>query len=94
MVTGESIRSIAGRLGQATSTVSREINRNGGRDGYRANQADEATWVRSRRPKTCKLAQNRELARIVADNLHMLWSPEQITGWLKHTYPCDETSGN
>jgi IS30 family transposase len=31
--------------------------------------------------------QNRTLARIVTEKLRMLWSPEQIAGWLKHTYP-------
>jgi IS30 family transposase len=90
MVAGESIRSTAVRLGRAPSTVSREIKRNGGSDGYRANQADEAAWDRARRPKCCKLSENRALARIVADKLRMLWAPEQIAGWLKHTYPCDE----
>jgi IS30 family transposase len=91
MVSGESIRSIATRLGRAPSTISREIKRNGGCDGYRANQADEAAWARARRPKRCKLRQNRALARIVGYKLRMLWSPEQIAGWLKQTYPCDES---
>jgi IS30 family transposase len=91
MVTGESIRSIATRLGRAPSTISREIRRNGGSESYRANQADEATWDRARRPKCCKLSKDRALARIVADKLRMLWSPEQIAGWLKHTYPSDES---
>jgi len=27
----------------------------------------------------------------VTDKLRMQWSPEQIAGWLKHTYPCDES---
>lgn len=91
LVTGESMRSIATRLGRAPSTISREIKRNGDRDGYRANQAVEATWVRARRPKLCKLRENRVLARIVAEKLRMLWSPEPISGWLKHTYPGDES---
>ena len=26
----------------------------------------------------------------MAHKLQMLWSPEQIAGWLKQTYPCDE----
>ena len=91
MVAGESIRSTAARLERAPSTISREIKRNGGCDGYRANQADEAAWDRARRPKCCKLSENRSLARIVTDKLRMLWAPEQIAGWLKHTYPCDES---
>ena len=87
---GQSLRSIAASLGRAPSTVSREINRNGGRRRYRANKADEAAWQRAHRPKTCKLAQNRALARIVASKLQCRWSPRQIAGWLKRTYPDDE----
>ena len=30
------------------------------------------------------------LARRVAGKLKQLWSPEQIAGWLKRTYPNDE----
>jgi IS30 family transposase len=47
-------------------------------------------WNPARRPKSCKLARNRALARIAAQKLEMLWSPEQIAGWLKCTYPEDE----
>jgi len=80
MVAGRSLRSITASLGRAPSTVSREINRNGGRRRYRASQADQAAWDRARRPKTCKLVENRALARIVARKLRGLWSPEQIAG--------------
>ncbi len=86
LVIGHSIRAIAARIGRAPSTVSRKIERNGGRVGYRANQADSTAWDRARRPKRCKLAENRALARVVTDKLRLLWSPEQIAGWLKHTY--------
>jgi len=88
---GQSIRSVAIRLGRAPSTVSREIKRNGGSSDYRATEADGAAWDRALRPKPCKLAENPELARIVADKLRLLWSPEQIAGWLAHTYPSDES---
>jgi IS30 family transposase len=90
MVAGQSLRAIAALLGRAPSTVSREINRNEGRRRYRASRADQAAWDRARRPKTCKLVENRALARIVARKLKGLWSPEQIAGWLKYTYPDDE----
>jgi IS30 family transposase len=90
MVAGQSLRSIAVSLGRAPSTVSREINRNGGRQHYRANVADKEAWNRALRPKTCKLVHNRALAGIVAEKLRGLWSPEQIAGWLKYTYPDDE----
>jgi len=88
---GQSLRSIATTLGRAPSTVSREINRNGGRRRYRANKADQCAWDRAHRPKTCKLALNPALARIVAEKLQLQWAPRQIAGWLKHTYPDDET---
>ena len=90
VVAGHSIRSIAVSLGRAPSTVSRELNRNGGRRLYRANKADQAAWDRAHRPKTCKLVENRALARVVAQQLKKFWSPEQIAGWLKRTYPDDE----
>ena len=90
VVAGRSIRSLAVTLGRAPSTVSREIRRNGGRQRYRANRADQAAWERARRPKLCKLVENRELAHIVALQLKQLWSPEQIAGWLKRRYPDDE----
>ena len=88
---GQSIYSIAASLGRAPSTIYREIKRNGDQEGYRASQADQAAWDRAHRPKTCKLAENRTLAHIVAGKLQMQWSPEQIAGWLKHTYPDDES---
>jgi len=90
VVAGHSLRSIAASIGRAPSTISREIDRNGGCRDYRASEADLAAWDRAHRPKRCKLAENRALARIVARKLRKLWSPEQIAGWLKRTYPDDE----
>ena len=91
VVAGHSMRSIAAQLGRAPSTISREIKRNGGQEGYRASPADQSAWDRGRRPKTGKLAANRVLARLVAGKLQLQWSPEQVAGWLKRTYP-DDTS--
>ena len=85
-----SIRSIATQLERSPSTISREINRNGGYDKYRATDADQAAWNRARRPKLCKLACNRSLNQIVEAKLQLQWSPEQIAGWLKSEYPEDE----
>jgi IS30 family transposase len=89
IVAGSSIRAIAAALGRAPSTVSRELRRNGGAEGYRASRADRAAWDRACRPKVCKLVQNRALAHLVASKLRLEWSPEQIAGWLKRTYPRD-----
>ena len=91
VVAGRSIRSIAASLGRAPSSISREIRRNGGPVGYRAAPADQAALDRARRPKVCKLVQNRALAHLVAAKLCQEWSPEQIAGWLKRTYADDET---
>lgn len=90
IVAGESIRAIARNLGRSPSTISRELSRNGGAGNYRASEADRATWDRAHRPKPCKLLENRQLARLVAVKLRQQWSPQQIAGWLKHSYPDDE----
>ena len=91
LAAGYTMRAIASQLGRAPSTISREINRNGGRRRYRASQADEAAWQRAHRPKSCKLARNPAAARLVAGKLMKRWSPRQIAGWLKRTYPDDES---
>lgn len=82
-----SIREISRNLSRSPSTISREINRNGGYHQYRANKAEQAAWDRAKRPKLCKLFLNKTLASIVARKLHRIWSPQQIAGWLKRTYP-------
>ena len=81
-----SLRSIAQRLGRAPSTISREINRNGGVQHYRAAAAEAKSWDRARRPKPCKLVINKSLNALVADRLANDWSPQQISGWLAKTY--------
>jgi IS30 family transposase len=90
LVGGQSIRSISEELGLAPSTVSREIKRNGESSGYRASQADQATRDRAYRPKICKLADNWDLAQIVAEKLKLQWSPEQIARRLKRAYSGNE----
>ncbi len=87
--TGESLRSIAGRLGRAPSTVCREVARNGGRHRYRAHRADREALGRALRPKACKLATNLSLRLVVENLLAGWWSPQQIAGWLRETHPSD-----
>jgi transposase len=77
-----SIRQIAKDLDRSPSTISREVNRNGGRKLYRANIADSAAWERAKRPKACKLLLNKALAKLVAVKSNRSWSPQQIAGWL------------
>ena len=87
---GRSLRAIARELGRAPSTISREVDRNGGRDRYRAVISDQAAWDRARRPKLCKLACQPALCRTISNKLRRKWSPEQIAGWLKRSFPDEE----
>jgi IS30 family transposase len=91
IASGSSIREIARGLARATSTVSREVTRHGGRAAYRAHDADRQAWRAALRPKRCLLATNRKLRDIVASKLILDWSPEQISGWLKIHYPSNES---
>ena len=91
IASGSSLREIASRLDRATSTVSREVSRHGGRPVYRAHEADDRAWDSALRPKRCLLAVNRKLRNIVASKLILDWSPEQVSGWLKTQYPDDES---
>ena len=87
LAAGESLRAIAGQLGRAASTVSREVGANGGRAGYRAVAADRAAWARAARPKRTKLSRWPGLRAMVEDKLELRWSPEQIAGWLRRRFP-------
>ena len=89
LATDCSLRRIAGRLGRAPSTVSREVRRHGGRTRYRVSTADVRAWDRARRPKRCRLATEPALRRLVAEKLADDWSPQQIAGWLTRTFPGD-----
>ncbi len=84
---GNTIRGIALGLNRAASTVSQEVSRHGGRELYRAAEADLAAWDSALRPKPCLLGKNRQLQRIVAIKLKEDWAPQQIAGWLKVEYP-------
>jgi transposase-like protein len=61
LVANLSVRTISSQLGRAASTISREINRNGGCHVYRASRSDQNAWDRALRPKVCKLVMNRPL---------------------------------
>lgn len=89
LASGDSMRSVARRLGRAPSTISREIRRHGGVPRYRATEADKQAWNHAQRPKRCRLALNPALRRVVAGKLRLDWSPEQISKWLLMTYPSD-----
>src|SRR5580658_5879160 len=91
VASGSSLRVIAQHLSRTPSTISRELARHGGRTQYRANQADQQAWESALRPKVCRLALHEKLRTLVASKLMQDWSPEQISGWLKQSYPDDES---
>src|SRR3546814_14618115 len=73
-----------------TIVRSREVGRNGGIDCYRATVSDQSAWDRALRPKRCKLACHPSLRQTVSRKLCRKWSPEQIAGWLKRSFPNEE----
>jgi len=82
-----SFAEMARRLGRPTSTVSREVGRNGGRDGYALWAAERRAREMARRPKVCKLGVEGELREFVVDGLCKRWSPEQISERLVDEFP-------
>ena len=87
---GGSDRSIARTLGRHHSMVSREINRNGGRQCYRAVAAQERCDAMRVRPKERKLLSCEWLHDAVNDGLEQKWSPVQISNRLRTDHPDDE----
>lgn len=77
---GGSIRQIAAALDRSPSTISREIDRNRGRAGYKPGYADQQ--ARARRWTGSRLERETGLRRAVMDHLKSGWSPEQIAGRL------------
>lgn len=69
LVRGDSFAAIGRRLGKPTSTISREVARNGGRSSYLGWAADRRAHESARRPKVCKLAMEGELREFVIAGL-------------------------
>jgi IS30 family transposase len=78
---GRSIGQIAAALDRSASTISRELNRNRGREvGYKPSYAHEQT--RARRWVGSRLERDPALRRAVLVRLARGWSPEQVAGRL------------
>jgi IS30 family transposase len=84
-----SMTDIAASIGRATSTVTREVERNSDPQtgNYRPSQANRKAAQRRARPKDRKLAANAELCEWVQDGLEQRWSPEQISERLVTDFP-------
>jgi transposase, IS30 family len=90
---GHSVRSIAGQLGRAPSTVSRELRRNvraqTGR--YEPEHADAVAYQRQQqgKAKQSKLSRSPRLRQEVQGMLDRRYSPEQVAGRLRLLYRDD-----
>ena len=87
----QSARFIGALLGRHHSAVSREIDRNGGRDEYRAVDAQRRCEEHRARPKERRLEASTALHDAVNDGLRQKWSPRQISRRLREDYPDDES---
>ncbi|MGH9122769.1 MAG: IS30 family transposase, partial [Acidimicrobiales bacterium] len=87
---GQPFAELARRLSRPTSTVSREVNRCGGREAYRASAAQSAARCRARRPKARKLVINAALAKVVSAGLEKRWSPAEVAARLVLDHPDDQ----
>jgi IS30 family transposase len=89
LLQGDSIRQIARGLKRAPSTISREVNANGGRNGYRPLGAHKQAQKRRLRPRPAKLLSCARLRGEVEAGLMRHWSPQQISRFLVHDHPDD-----
>jgi IS30 family transposase len=79
LAAGEAVTVIAARLGRHRCTISAEVNRNGGRDAYRATAAEKQADERRARPKIAKLIADPELKWHVTERLLARDSPMTIS---------------
>jgi transposase, IS30 family len=82
---------IASRIGRHRSTVGRERLRNAdpGTGAYQPERAHRLAWDRQRRPKPSKLGADPVLRALVQRLLKRRFSPRQVSGRLKMSYPGD-----
>lgn len=86
---GLSVRAIARRIGRAPSTISRELRRNGRKDGYRPFEAHRRAVGRRARHRRRRLETNSVLRDLVGEKLGERWSPQQIARHLRALDPAE-----
>lgn len=87
-----SMRAIAAELGRSPSTIKRELDRHRDAQGrYLPHIADHAAHAQRRRPRLHKLIANPRLRQLIQRKLNRCWSPDEISGWLRRTYPDDRS---
>lgn len=88
---GYSMRRVAYELGRQPSTIKRELDRHRNAEGhYLPRTADYDARLQRSRPKAHKLVADPRLRGLVQRKLNRCWSPEEISGWMKKTYPNDQ----
>jgi IS30 family transposase len=84
---GVSVRGIAERIGRSPSTISRELRRNGRKDGgYRPFDAHRRAVGRRARHHRGRLQTNTVLRQLVDELLRQRWSAQQIARHLRARY--------
>ena len=88
---GMSIRRLAHILRRSPSTISREINRNGPLWNYDVYSAHNKARKRAHTPRfKRKIDVSSKLRRYVLAGIKRCWSPQQICGRLRMSYPDDK----
>ena len=88
LIRGESVKSIAARIGKSYQSVYKEIARNRKPDGrYQPWFAHSQAFQARRRPKVRRLARDPILRAAIAGRLARRWSPVQTSRWLRRRYP-------
>ncbi len=82
---GKSFGEIGRTLERGLSTISEEVNENGGRENYQAKRADHRAYLKQYwKKKNCnKVAMDGHLSRFVEKSLSKGWSPETISSRLE-----------
>ncbi len=90
IIRNETNTRIGERLGRHRGTIWREIDRNGGRDEYRACRAHDRASVTGKRQRDTWVEKRRWLFDIVVGHMKDdKWSPEQIANRLHNEHPDD-----
>ncbi len=86
---GVSLAEIGRRIGRPRQTVSAEVNRHGTRESYRAAIAHDEADRAARRQRLTWVQTRPQVWDEVVTALKKLWSPQQISNWLRLQHPED-----
>jgi IS30 family transposase len=85
---GQPVKEIAAAVGKSFQTIYPEIRRNSKPDGrYQPWWAHNQALRRRKRPRLAKLEADAGLRELVRAKLERKWSPQQVSRFLRRTYP-------